>query len=86
MRCRINKVKFNLQRRVGDKPQEVGLGHDFKRHKIQYAYTQGAYILRRGALLIDYKYIFFSKCLNRRERHRHSYRHSNSLELILQFT
>ena len=54
----VDKVELHLQGSIGDKPEQVGLGHYFQRHQIEYAYPQRAYVLPFGTLFVDYEYVF----------------------------
>ena len=58
---------LDLQRRVGQQPDEVGLCRNFQRHEVQYDNAQRTDVLRRGSRTVDDKDVFFLQQLDGRK-------------------
>ena len=54
----VEQLHLYLQRGVGQLPQQLGLGHDLRRHQIQDQQLQRADVLVHGPVLCHDKDIF----------------------------
>ena len=58
---------LDLQRRVGQQTDKVGLCRNFQRHEVQYDNAQRADVLRRGPRAVDDKDVLFFQQLDGRK-------------------
>ena len=55
MRLNLHQMHIQLQRRVGEQTDEVGLGGNLQGHQIEYGNAQGTDVLTVGSFIAQHK-------------------------------
>ena len=80
----IKQIEFDLQRAVGQQPEQICFGHYFERHEVENSNFERTNILTSRSLLVYHKNILAAKRFNSRKRRWNFYRHVTILFYVKQ--